>query len=97
MNESIDVAALISSYKLTDYEKSVLLQSQDAYKSEPEGESLRLPPNTDMATFNSLAEKGIMSTSVGRPNIFLSPTGIRLRELLRREAGLYMPEPKEAD
>lgn len=97
MIESIDVAALISSYKLTDYEKSVLMQSQDAYKSEPEGESLRIPPNTDMSTFNSLAEKGIMSTSVGRPNIFLSPTGVKLRDLLRREAGLYMPEPKEDD
>ena len=87
----------ISEYHLTDYEKAVLIQSKDAFMSEPEGTTLRLPVNTDMATFNTLAEKGIMRKNAGRPDIYLSPTGVKIREILRKEAGLYMPESEDDD
>ncbi len=85
----------ISQYKLTDYEKDILIQSKDAYPSSPEGTTLRISPSTEMGTFNSLAERGIMRTNAGRPDVFLSPTGIKLREILRKGLGLHVAAVEE--
>lgn len=91
MTEEID----ISEYDLSDYEMEVLIRSYDAYASEPEGTTLRIPGNTDMGTFNVLVAKGIMRKNAGRPDIFLSPTGIKLREILRKAKGLHVAEAEE--
>ena len=89
MTEEVD----ISEYDLSDAEKDVLINAHDAYPFKPEGTSLRISTSTEMGTFNALVAKGIMSTNGGRPDVFLSPTGVRLRQILREERGLYVFEP----